>query len=109
MGVKKVDLLLELIIRGPIIIALEKGHVLAPARTNCFQIVSHSAYPLLPEEKRNSIGIAPMIVHNYGPCAIGRTVLSDDNLVFEIHSLGKYALDCLRDESLMVICDQGHA
>jgi hypothetical protein len=109
MGVEEIDLLLELIRLDPVIVTFQERQVLAMASFDSSRKISHCADILVAEKELDSFRVTAMECRNHGTGTIGRTVLSDDDLIFKVHLLGEYAFDGLSDVLLMVIGNDRHA
>jgi hypothetical protein len=83
--VEKIELSLELLYRGPIIVSLQNGQILAPAKgQNGFEILCGPDISV-PQNGHNSIRIAAMEIHDDDACSVGRTVFAADDFIVKIH------------------------
>ena len=108
MGIEEVDLSLQLLVTGPIIVALEQSQIPTSAGRQCRLRISHGANVLVSQQRYDSFRISPTEVRKNFTGSISRAVFADDDLVIEVHPLREDALKCLRNESLMIIGDHHH-
>src|SRR6266478_3988772 len=109
MGIEEVDLFLQFMLAGPVIVALKQCQVLTTAGSDSGNQVLRSAEVMTSEEWYDSIGMTAVEFHKDFARAIRRAIFSDDDFVIKVHLLYQNALEGLRDESLVVIGDQYHA
>ena len=100
---QKIDLLLQFVRRGPIIIAIQQRDIITPRYINATgndRITGDIVF----RQDQTSFGGKPLMItpHDF-PCAIARTILADNNLVWKICLLHQSAVQSLRNERGMVI------
>src|SRR6267154_5008202 len=116
MCVEKAHLLLELVLVGPVVVALEQGDVLTTARAVRRQkiVLAFEARPVWAESPRmekqaDALGVASSVGSQDFACAVRRVVVADDDLPFEVRLLIQDALESLRDERRVVEGDDRNA
>jgi len=106
---KKIDLTLKLLIRRPIVIALQEGDILAITHGDRVKKIGVS--PNVPRAANNSdaVPVFTFKLPQYGGRRIGRTVFANHDFVFEIDVLPEYASDSLLNVVFVIICDHTNA
>ena len=106
LAIEEVRLLLQLVGRGPVIVAVKQRHIFSAGGMDATRHDCIAAYVLVRQEQPDSLGIFLLIRDDRLARAIRGTVLAHEDLDVETRALSERALQGLRDETRVVVCDQ---